>query len=476
MNAEFFDRLAGRGEAARSVADPRISGKFGPAGHASGASLDANIDPNRDPKLEAGRRASLVQAINQARKQSDRIFRLVRKEWLDFPAIPLRHPVIFYWGHLEAFDLNLLERALQQTPSRDTSWDRLFAFGVDPASAAGLQAREWPAVPAVWKYAQSRRMLVDRLLPHCELRVLSMCLEHRLMHIETLIYLLHQLPYRARHAVIGLKRPRSADSAPVEMLAIPEGEAALGPSGADDFVWDNEMGNRASWEAPFHVSRTKITNGQYLDFVREGGPMPPFWRSRAGRFTLQGFHFEMPLPMDWPVYVSQEDAAAFARWRGASLPSEAQFHRYSQGRQSPIPNSQARTSHGRSGQRANVQRLQTQHSQPPRVHSVSPTRAVTLFDCDPCSVSASAGQSVHGVQQCFANGWEWTRDPFEPLGDFQPDPLYPGYSEPFFGAEHSVLKGASPATPPRLGRASFRNWFRNDYRYAYTGFRLVSTD
>ncbi len=389
----------------------------------------------------SGRHASAILAIQQARRQSDRIFRVVRKDWLHYSAIPLRHPAIFYWGHLEAFDLNLIELALRQSTARDTSWDRLFAFGVDPANASALDAREWPAAPAVWKYVQNRRRLIDRLLPLCEPRVLSMCLEHRLMHIETLIYLLHQMPYHARHAVIGFRRPRTSEGVAIEMVDVPAGEAALGAQGADEFVWDNERGGRSHWEPSFRVSRTKVTNGQYLDFVRAGGPVPAFWRIRGGRFNLQGFHFEMPLPLDWPVYVSHENAKAFAEWRGASLPSEAQFSRYSEA-----------------------------------TASSTDSRRFTLFDCDPISVWAQPTQSAHGVQQCFSNGWEWTRDPFQPLGAFQPDPLYPGYSEPFFGADHSVLKGASPATPPRLARPSFRNWFRNDYPYAYTAFRLVSAD
>jgi iron(II)-dependent oxidoreductase len=408
------------------------------------SNLMATPIPTTGPRAEfrpaTRTRDQLIQSIRLARSQTDRIFNLVKNEWLDFPSIPLRHPAIFYLGHLEAFDLNLLERALDLNPARDTSWDQLFAFGVDPASASDLPAQEWPEAPQVWRYARDRRIRIDSYFQRCESRPLAMCLEHRLMHIETLIYLLHRLPYIARHVVVGLQREPSFPTSPIEMKPIPEGDCKLGSPPNDSFVWDNELPQKVVREPGFNVSLTKITNGQYLEFVRKGGPVPPFWRLRNGRFVLRGFHLELPLPLDCPVYVSQQDASAFAKWMGGSLPSECQFARYSEG--------------------AALQ---------------AAARPFVLFDCDPRGVHAETSDlSLHGIRQCFSNGWEWTRDPFRPIGPFRADPLYPGYSEPFFGDPHIVLKGASNTTPPRLIRPSFRNWFRSDYSYAYTGFRIVT--
>jgi formylglycine-generating enzyme required for sulfatase activity len=62
---------------------------------------------------------------------------------------------------------------------------------------------------------------------------------------------------------------------------------------------------------------------------------------------------------------------------------------------------------------------------------------------------------------------------FAPFPGFQPEPLYPGYSADFFDGEHRVVKGASCATDHLFLRRSFRNWFRDEYKYAYTTFRLV---
>jgi formylglycine-generating enzyme required for sulfatase activity len=77
------------------------------------------------------------------------------------------------------------------------------------------------------------------------------------------------------------------------------------------------------------------------------------------------------------------------------------------------------------------------------------------------------------VAQLGGNGWEWTSTAFSPFEGFRPVPYYPGYSADFFDGKHYVVKGASARTAAQLTRRSFRNWFRSEYPYTYTGFRLV---
>ena len=84
-----------------------------------------------------------------------------------------------------------------------------------------------------------------------------------------------------------------------------------------------------------------------------------------------------------------------------------------------------------------------------------------------------AGDSAFGVSQTLGNGWEWTSDFFRPLPGFEPFDFYPGYSADFFDDDHYVLKGASPRTATKMARRSFRNWFRNEYKYVYATFRCV---
>ena len=178
-----------------------------------------------------------------------------------------------------------------------------------------------------------------------------------------------------------------------------------------------------------------------------------FGWERGGQWFFHGMFAETPLAFDHPVWVTQEQATAYARWRGLFLPSETQFHRAAYG-----------TSRGE-------ERMFPWGGQ-------APAAAHGNFDShawDPQSVFAhSPGDSAFGVSQLVGNGWEWTSTPFQPFAGFAPAPTYLTYSQNFFDGEHFVMKGGSPRTAADLLRRSFRNWFRPNYPYVYAGFHLVA--
>jgi formylglycine-generating enzyme required for sulfatase activity len=161
----------------------------------------------------------------------------------------------------------------------------------------------------------------------------------------------------------------------------------------------------------------------------------------------------IPLPLSWPVYVSQAEADAYARWKGRRLPTEAEFHRAAfgtpDGSERPLPWGES--------------------------DAVDATRGNFDFvQWEPVPAGARpAGASAWGVQDLVGNGWEWTSTPFAPFPGFVAMASYPEYSAEFFDGQHVVLKGASPATARDLIRRSFRNWFRPTYPYVYAKFRTV---
>src|SRR5262245_22718799 len=157
-------------------------------------------------------RASLTQQLQNARRQTDSLFDLVRPHALLERPIPERHRILFYLGHLEAFDWNLLCRDALGWDPFNASFDRLFAFGIDPHSGGGPgdEPSDWPALPEIRAYNRSARQAVDRVFATASFARASspwldrgwaarLAIEHRLMHAETLAYLLHQLPYAAKH-------------------------------------------------------------------------------------------------------------------------------------------------------------------------------------------------------------------------------------------------------------------------------------
>jgi ergothioneine biosynthesis protein EgtB len=300
-----------------------------------------------------------------------------------------------------------------------------------------------------------------------------MAIEHRLMHAETLAYLVHRLPPAAKQPgpLPAPARPRASRTRLVE---IPEGRATLGLSRAHApfDAWDNEYERHEQLVESFAIESHDVTNGDFLEFVCQGGyrerslwrpsdwdwlqserrEHPPFWVRVADGFRYRAMFGEVPLGLAWPVYVSHAEASAFARWRGRALPSEAQFHRAAYGTPS---------GHERSYPWGDT---------PP-----GPRQGVFDFrqwDPDPVGTHPE-GESAFGVADLVGNGWEWTSTPFAPFPGFEPLPFYRGYSADFFDGRHYVLKGGSARTDASLLRRSFRNWFQPHYPHVYATFRCV---
>ena len=400
---------------------------------------------------------TLRAAHREACRRTDELFKMVRPEALFKRPIPERHRLNFYIGHLAAFDWNMIcSYGLAIDPIR-ADFNELFAFGIDP-DESGLpsdQPSDWPGIAETRDYCVRVRAKVEASLGRVPEQLVHVCLEHRLMHAETICYLLHNLDARDKispgsRAEAPLASDRSGPDR--EWIPIPAGIASLGRNERSGFGWDNEFGECAFDVPTFEVSKHKVTNGEYLAFVDQGGEAPHYWKRDGNSWRLRTMFGETPLPLDWPVYTTHLQARAFAERAGATLPSEPQWDRAAYG-----------SNHG------------TDRSQPWGNGEPRPERGNFGFArWDPCAVTATPeGDSFYGVSQPVGNGWEWTSDLFRPFPGFREFPFYPGYSANFFDDEHYVLKGGSPRTAHALLRRSFRNWFREGYPYNYATFRLV---
>ena len=397
--------------------------------------------------------AQLRSELHEARSRTDSLFALLSAQSMYERPIPERHRLIFYLGHLEAFDWNQICRWTLGMSSFHPSFDQLFEAGIDPSSGnlPTDHPSDWPTVEEVQRYNVRVRGEVDRVLSSAPEWIIHVAVEHRLMHAETNAYLLHHLD--SKHKCAPSDFPLLSGETPAdEMMGIPEGMATLGRQPEDGFGWDNEFARHEVSVPAFSISRYKVTNQQYLRFVQDGGEPPAFWVRRGDAWWLRTVFQEVPLPFSWPVYVTHRQAQAYAEWVGMALPTEAQFHRAA------------------FGTPAGVERSFPWGDGVPRC-------SYGNFDFqawDPVPVMArSSGNSGFGVSQMVGNGWEWTATIFHPFDGFSPLPTYPGYSTRFFDQDHYVVKGGGPRTASRLLRRSFRNWFRQSYPYAHIGFRCV---
>ena len=301
--------------------------------------------------------------------------------------------------------------------------------------------------------------------------VFGMVVQHEQQHDETMLAT-HQL--RLSGAPLQAPRPDAPRSAalPREVL-VPGGPFDQGTS-TEAWALDNERPAHRVDVPGFWIDTVPVSNGDYLAFMAAGGydepaywsdagwthrqqsdlTAPLFWHQDTdGTWWRRSFGIEAPLePEDPVVHVCQYEAAAYARWAGRRLPTEAEWEKAA--RWDPASGRSRRFPWGDGDPTPELANLGQRHLRPAPVGSYP------------------AGASELGVHQLIGDVWEWTSSTFGPYPGFQMYP-YPEYSEVFFGRDYYVLRGGSFGTDQAAGRATFRNWDYPIRRQIFAGFRTA---
>jgi ergothioneine biosynthesis protein EgtB len=436
-------------------------------------------------------RQALINWYQRNRARTRQLFDMIDPAAYYTRPISLRNPIVFYEGHLPAFSLiAFVKRGLGGT-AVDERLERLFERGIDPDSVDHAVPRSgaqtiWPSREDVLEFGRRvDAVILDALasatfdLSGSQHRAMKRgeavftALEHEAMHQETLLYMWHRLPHAQKTPPTAV-RYETGEPPDQSSVPIPSGLVTLGADpDAIPFGWDNEFGEERVHVDAFEIDAHSTTNREFLAFLEAGGyrardlwsdagwawretegvEHPTFWVRDGARWCWRGMFENIPLPDAWPVYVSYEEAAAFARWRGRRLPTEAEYQRAAFGTPSGDERKFPWGDAPPDGTRGNFD-----------FRSWEPVPAG----------SRPAGASAWGVHDLIGNGWEWTSTIFAPFAGFEPMTSYPEYSADFFDGQHFVMKGASTATAAELVRRSFRNWFRPNYPYVYAKFRTVS--
>ena len=328
---------------------------------------------------------TLANELVRAREQTDYLFRLISPEALYSRPISERHRLIFYLGHFDAFDWNLLARRSMNAPSFHPEFDKLFERGIDPApgQAPVDSPADWPSQAEVQRYRARTRAWIDDHLEDLDPWVLQMAIEHRHMHAETLAYLLHGLPYDRKldpsdgRRIIAQVRFCNSNSKTLKPVLQRWETTVPGLDGTTSIARTRCLYRHSASRSS--KSRTAIT----WSLCRRAGPSPISGRVKMTPGSIAVCLRAIPLPLSWPVWVTWQQASAYAQWRNLTLPTEAQFQRAASLAQADA--------------------------------------ARDNFDYrrwDPIAVDADAEHRSVPVQMT-GNGWEWTSDVFAPFAGFE---------------------------------------------------------
>lgn len=400
-------------------------------------------------------------------------------------ADPLRHPIIFYLGHAAVFYVNKLVLAKLLPERINPTFESIFAVGVDEMSWDDLNEAnyDWPPVSEVRAYRKRIRGVVDELIQRAPLTLpvawedpmwaVLMGIEHERIHLETSSVLIRQLPLESvRPHPLWTLCTEAAEAPPNALLNVPGGSVVVGKERDHPlFGWDNEYGRQESQVADFRASKLLVSNGEYREFVDDGGYRneelwteegwawknyrqavhPLFWRPQEqGEWQLRTLLEEVPMPWNWPVEVNYLEAKAFCNWKGRQT-----------GRPIRLP-TEAEWLHMR-----NLTGIPDQPYWPEAPGNVNLEHYRSA-----CPVDRFPQGQFYDV---IGNVWQWTETPIGGLPGFQVHPLYDDFSTPTFDNRHNLIKGGSWISTGNEATRDSRYAFRRHF-YQHAGLRYVESE
>jgi len=438
----------------------------------------------------------LIEALKEARARTLELVNDLNDEQLMGPRLKIVNPLRWEIGHIAWFQEFWVLRHLGSQPPILKQGDELY----DSARVAHDTRWDMPLLERDKTLAYLERVL-ERVIEQASsegpnLRdaegydqeyFLNLVLLHEQMHDEAVAYTRQTLSYSA--PTLGITNEvrvaehndalgQTSDDLTRD-AQIPGGKFILGSTNEERFVFDNERVAHDVEIAPFAISKTAVSNGQFRNFVEDNG------YKRSELWTEEGWHWRTAVSAEHPVYWRREgrdwlrrnfdecvalddrlpvihinwhEANAYCRWAGRRLPREAEWEMAASAEPS-----------------ANGQGLLEQKRRYPWGEGLPTIERANLdfsvMGCIPVDALA-AGDSAFGCRQMIGNVWEWTASDFNPYPGFVAGP-YKEYSEPWFG-DHKVLRGGCWVTRSRLIHNSYRNFYTPNRRDVWAGFRTCA--
>jgi len=402
---------------------------------------------------------------------------------------PLRHPLIFYFGHTATFYINKLILGKFINKRLDKKIESICAVGVDEMSWDDLNSEhyDWPTVDELRAYRLKVADTVEQLIDTMELTLpiqqdslawlLLMGCEHERIHLETSSVIMRMLSLTYLTHNNNWQSCSSSGQAPTNaFIKIAEQSLTLGkPESDKTYGWDNEYGSTDVNVKSFNASKYLISNNEYLAFVKAGGyqmtkywgeegqqwlaftkaTMPRFWLVKRGsnqddvtQYFQRNLVDEIPLPLDWPVEVNYLEAKAYCNWQSEvhscfiRLPTEAEWYC-----------------------------LRDKVDTDLVTWQVAPGNINLEYFASSCPVNLFEND---GFCDVIGNVWQWTESAIDGYKGFEVHPLYDDFSTPTFDGRHNLIKGGSWISTGNEAIKHARYAFRRHFTQ-HAGFRTIST-
>jgi ergothioneine biosynthesis protein EgtB len=434
-------------------------------------------------EVEAGEADSLLERYARVRRFSEQIAAPLSPEDSAIQSMEDASPTRWHLAHTTWFFETFL---LKSTPGYcvfDSRFEYLFNSYYNtvgeqyPRSKRGLISR--PGLEETLAYREHTDRAIERCL-ECGLfdaaqqQVLTVGLNHEQQHQELMStdikHALSRNPLDPVYCDSQVESTRGDGDGADGWVSIEEGMTRIGYAG-DAFSFDNETPRHRIFLEPYRVALRTVTNGEFLEFIEDGGYQRPelwlsmgwstvqesgwqaplYWRRDNGRWTTFTLSGRRDIDLDAPVcHVSYFEADAFARWAGARLPTEFEWEH-------------AIASHCRLARDDDASFCG---------HWSDRLLAKDQF-VHPRAEKADADIDV--FVNAVGNVWEWTASQYLAYPGYQPPPGALGEYNGKFMCNQFVLRGGSCATPSGHARLTYRNFFPPDARWQFSGIRLATS-
>lgn len=400
-------------------------------------------------------------------------------------ANPLRHPLIFYYGHTAVFFINKLNVAGLINTRIDPVIESTLAVGVDEMSWDDLNdgSFDWPTPAVVKTYRDKARARIDNFIRHCDFTlpirwnspmwIIMMAIEHERIHLETSTVLIRELPLDQvkSNPAWGQVCTQSGPAPTNELISVDAADVTLGKAkDAPFYGWDNEYGRADVSVGAFRASKYLVSNGEFLEFVEDDGyktqqywdaegwawvtyqqaEQPKFWVKNETGYQYRTLLALIDMPWNWPVDITYLEAKAFCRWKGEKtgthirMPTEAEW-----------------------------QRLRSLCDSDQPDWDVAPGNINLEYEASSCPVDRH--EFADGFFDLMGNVWQWSETPIDGFDGFQVHPAYDDFSTPTFDGKHNLIKGGSWASTGNSAIKQSRYAFRRHFQQ-HSGLRYVEGD